>query len=176
MPAPAPPPNVRRILVVEDEYLIAVEMKRWLQAAGFDVVGPVPSMTQALDLIENHELDAAVLDVNLGNGETAHPVADRLRTLGVPYLFATGDVRATGAAAEQHGPRLEKQFIPRDLVQALVVVVDKQPERDQGERGGHEEHAAAQPASVEPIAWPPLENGTCTMSSCSESRNSSPSR
>lgn len=123
MPAPAPPPNVRRILVVEDEYLIAVEMKRWLQAAGFDVVGPVPSMTQALDLIENHELDAAVLDVNLGNGETAHPVADRLSALGVPYLFATGDVRATGAAAEQHGPRLEKPFIARDLVQALCKLL-----------------------------------------------------
>lgn len=78
MPDPVSPPERRRILVVEDEYLIAVEMKRWLQAAGFEVVGPVPSVTRPLRLIETGGLDAAALDVNLGDGETAQPVADRL--------------------------------------------------------------------------------------------------
>ncbi|MBE7246447.1 MAG: response regulator, partial [Actinomycetospora chiangmaiensis] len=61
----------RRILVVEDEYIIAVEVKRWLLAAGCDVLGPVPSVDQALDLVEDRRPDAAVLDVNLGDGCTA---------------------------------------------------------------------------------------------------------
>ena len=51
-----------RILVVEDEYLIAMQVKRWLQVAGCEVLGPVPSVDQALDLIETCCPDAAVLE------------------------------------------------------------------------------------------------------------------
>jgi DNA-binding response OmpR family regulator len=124
MSAPALPPNGRRILVVEDEYLIASEMKRWLQSAGFEVIGPVPSVEKALTLIEGAGPDAAVLDVNLGAGETAYPVADRLSALGVPYLFATGDVRVPAPSAEDGPPRLEKPFVAQQLVHALCQLLD----------------------------------------------------
>ncbi|MDQ0524214.1 response regulator [Methylobacterium gregans] len=110
----------RRILVVEDEYLIAMEVKRWLQEAGFEVLGPVPSVDQALDLVEDCRPDAAVLDVSLGDGEDVYPVADKLGVLSVPYLFATGDVRLADTSVYRHQPRLEKPFLEAELVRAVV--------------------------------------------------------
>ena len=109
--------------MVEDEYLIASEVKRWLQAAGFEVLGPVPSVDQALDLIEGRRPDAAVLDVNLGEGDNAYPLAEKLSVMGVPYLFATGDVRLTDASAYRNRPRLEKPFVARALVRALSEIL-----------------------------------------------------
>ncbi|MGX9981573.1 response regulator [Methylobacterium fujisawaense] len=113
----------RRILVVEDEYLIATEMKRWLQAAGSKVIGPVPSVVQALDLLAEHCPDAAVLDVNLGYGDTVYPVADKLGDLDVPYLFATGDVKLADTSVYRDRPRLEKPFLEKELVRALTNLI-----------------------------------------------------
>ena len=123
MPDAAQPLDGRRILIVEDEYLIAMEMKRWLLAAGAEVVGPVPSVKRALDLIENDGIDAAVLDVNLGNGATVYPVADKLSALGVPYLFATGDVKISAADAYRQQPRLEKPFVEAELLRATGKLI-----------------------------------------------------
>jgi CheY-like chemotaxis protein len=109
-----------RILVVEDEFLIAMEMKRWLQAAGAEVLGPVPSVDRALDLIKDQRPDTAVLDVNLGYDDDVYPVADKLNVLGVPYLFATGDVRVSEAFEYAAKLRLEKPFVEAELVRALV--------------------------------------------------------
>ena len=119
----AQPLEGRRILIVEDEYLIAMQVKRWLLAAGAAVVGPVPSVARALDLIEDEGIDAAVLDVNLGNGDTVYPVADKLSALGVPYLFATGDVKMSGADAHRQQPRLEKPFVEAELLRATVKLI-----------------------------------------------------
>lgn len=109
----------RRVLIVEDEYLIAIEVKRWLRTAGATVAGPVPSAEQAFDLIEDESIDAAVLDLNLGDGDTAYPVADRLAALGVPYLFATGDMRVADTSAYRGRPRLEKPYLEAELIHAL---------------------------------------------------------
>jgi len=125
MPQPTHPLAGRRILVVEDEYLIAIEVKRWLMTAGAEIVGPVPSVKQALDLLADHDLDAAVLDVNLGDGARVYPVADELSAIGVPYLFATGDVKVADASGYQHQPRLEKPFSAAELVRALVELSTK---------------------------------------------------
>ncbi|WCS24543.1 response regulator [Methylobacterium sp. NMS14P] len=123
MPEAVPPLSGCRVLVVEDEYLIASEVKRWLRSAGAEVIGPVPRVELALDLIAETQPDAAVLDVNLGDGNTVYPVADRLGVLGVPYLFATGDVRVSGAAAETRRPILEKPFVAAELVRAVTKLV-----------------------------------------------------
>ena len=120
MSPPISPLADRRILLVEDEYLIAIEVKRWLQNAGAQVIGPVPSVERALDLIEAGALDAAILDVNLGNGETAYPIADELGALGVPYLFATGDVKLGESSVYRHRPRLEKPFVQAELVRVVA--------------------------------------------------------
>ncbi|MCJ2084734.1 response regulator [Methylobacterium sp. E-005] len=119
----ARPLGGRRILIVEDEYLIAMEVKRWLLAAGAEVVGPVPNVERALDVIADEGLDAAVLDVNLDHGDTVYPVADKLSALGVPYLFATGDVKISCADAYRQRPRLEKPFGEAELLQATAALV-----------------------------------------------------
>jgi DNA-binding response OmpR family regulator len=120
---PARPLTGHRILVVEDEYLIAMGLKRWLLAAGATVAGPVPSVDQALALIDDGGLTAAVLDVNLGDGNTVYPVASELGALGVPYLFATGDVKLSGADAYRDRPRLTKPYLEAELVRALVELI-----------------------------------------------------
>lgn len=79
-----------KILVVEDNYFLAYEMETWLRQSGAKVIGPVSSVSTALQSIDRQVPDLAVLDVNLIGGEYSFPVAERLSRLDIPYLFATG--------------------------------------------------------------------------------------
>lgn len=89
-----PAANLRgkRLLVVEDHYLIANELARFLEALGAEVVGPAGAVADALSLIElnGERLHGAVLDVNLRHHERVFPVADALADQGVPFVFTTG--------------------------------------------------------------------------------------
>jgi two-component SAPR family response regulator len=78
----------KRILVVEDEYFLADDVRRKLIELGASVVGPAASVEQALVLIDDTAIDAAILDVHLGD-EFVFPVAERLEELEVPFVFAT---------------------------------------------------------------------------------------
>jgi DNA-binding response OmpR family regulator len=78
-----------RVLVVEDEAVIATEVEHGLKAAGCLVVGPAASMDGALSLLDRQQVDAALLDINL-NGELVFPVADLLVARQVPFVFLTG--------------------------------------------------------------------------------------
>ena len=88
---PVPDTRGRRILVVEDDFLIAQDLQRALEALGAVVLGPVPRVADALAMLEGEAVqpDAATLDVNL-DGEMVYPLADDLRARGVPFLFVTG--------------------------------------------------------------------------------------
>lgn len=123
MSCPIVAPSGCRVLVVEDEYLIAIELKRWLQDAGVEVIRLVPSVEQTLDLVEDHCLDAAVLDINLGDGDTTYPIADRLDVLRVPYLFATGEVHRARAGGYSNPPLLEKPYSKADLLRVLSGMI-----------------------------------------------------
>ena len=114
-----------RLLLVEDEYLIVEVMEKWLSEAGAIVVGAVPTVEEALELIEKEagRFDAAVLDINLGRGATAYPIADRLNALRVPYLFATGDVQIIGNPTHQGRPQLAKPIGRRQLLSALETLL-----------------------------------------------------
>jgi CheY-like chemotaxis protein len=79
----------KRILVVEDDYLVAMDIVRALERAGAEVIGPAPAVEAALAALEQTVLDGAILDINLG-GEMAFPVADALMARGIPFIFATG--------------------------------------------------------------------------------------
>ncbi len=80
----------RRVLLAEDEYFIMQDLRSSLESLGVTVVGPVPSVAEALALIEaGAAVDAAVLDVNL-RGEKVYPVADALSARGIPFVFSTG--------------------------------------------------------------------------------------
>ncbi len=79
----------KRILIVEDEALIALSLEEMAKDAGCEVVGPASNVDEALSIIENQPIELALLDFNLG-GETSLPVAHALRSRGVPFTFLTG--------------------------------------------------------------------------------------
>lgn len=76
------------VLVVEDEVFIAMEVQAVLIDHGFHVLGPVPSVEEALDLLASQTPDAAVLDVSL-RGELVSPVAEALRRMDVPFVVTS---------------------------------------------------------------------------------------
>ena len=79
-----------RILVLEDEWLLAELVEDAIREFGFEVVGPAPSVKLALELIRSEEISAAVLDVSLGDGEDSFPVARLLAERDIPFMFVTG--------------------------------------------------------------------------------------
>ena len=109
----------RRVLLVEDDYFIVDDMVRAFRASGADVIGPVPSVEGALDLIaETAHLDGAVLDINL-RGEMVYPVADALRERGVPFVFATGYDQAVIPPRYAEVTRCEKPVDPSTVAKTL---------------------------------------------------------
>ncbi len=107
-----------RVLIAEDEWLIATVIERTLLDAGIEVAGIAGSITSALQLLDSREFDAAVLDVNLG-GASATPIAAALSKRGVPYLVISGyaDRQRSGLLAA--APFIGKPFAPHTLVAAL---------------------------------------------------------
>ncbi len=111
----------KRILVVEDEALIAVMVEDMLTEMGSVVIGPAGTIEAALAFARSEEIDAAVLDVNV-RGERIDPVADALMSRGVPVLFATGygEVRlASGAATTVIDKPYTQEKLARGLAAAL---------------------------------------------------------
>ncbi|MGH6788212.1 MAG: response regulator [Pseudolabrys sp.] len=78
-----------RIMIVEDEALVAMAARDLMMELGFSVVGPFSKMSEAITALKDGDIDAAILDVNL-SGELVYPLADILATGGVPFIFATG--------------------------------------------------------------------------------------
>jgi len=78
----------KRILIVEDEIIVALNLADKITADGAKAVGPVPTVNAALDVIANTELDGVILDVKL-RGEMAFPVADVLADRHIPFVFMT---------------------------------------------------------------------------------------
>lgn len=113
----------RRLLVVEDEYFIAEDIRAILERHGAIVIGPVGELAEARDILACEDrIDAAVLDINL-HGETVFPLADVLRARGVPFVFATGYSEAAIPSSYGDVPRWEKPYDYDDLVDALPSLV-----------------------------------------------------
>src|SRR5450759_3991479 len=79
----------RRVLMVEDEMIVAWLLEDTLTDLGCAVIGPAGNVNQALAMIEAEAIDVAVLDINL-NGQMSYPIADALAARGVPLVFSTG--------------------------------------------------------------------------------------
>lgn len=98
----------RRLLVVEDMFLVAEELSDTLQDWGCDVVGPAARLVEALDLVAREKLDGALLDVNLGD-ERCFPIAQALLEKRVPFIFLTGyDMSSAFPPEFEDIPRLAK--------------------------------------------------------------------
>jgi CheY-like chemotaxis protein len=108
----------KRVLVVEDEYLIAMDMSAYLEAEGAHVVGPASNVNAALEALQRAELDGAILDVNL-RGEMAYPVADALAARGIPFVFTTGYDARMMPARFADVKRCEKPTTPEAIGRAL---------------------------------------------------------
>jgi DNA-binding response OmpR family regulator len=96
-----------RVLVVEDEFVVALGMERALAEAGCKVVGPFGRVSQAARAAGTADLDGAILDVRL-HGETVSPVAEKLVRDGVPVLFATASTDSELSPGLRKLPRLSK--------------------------------------------------------------------
>ena len=120
-PRVPPPPPGRLVLVVEDEFLIALDLEQLLRRHGWRVLGPAATVDQALRLLRGGETpDVALLDVNL-RGEPVTPVAEELRARGVPFVLASAYDRLGPAAAALAGAlNVGKPTDERRLLAALA--------------------------------------------------------
>lgn len=111
-----------RVLVVEDELLIALALETTLTTAGYSVAGPCSDVDTALRSLRGPAVDAALLDIDL-DGQKVFPVADALADSGVPFAFLTGYGKA--AVPERHAGRrqVNKPYMPRDLLKALEDII-----------------------------------------------------
>jgi len=114
-----------RVLVVEDEPLVAIMLEDALQDFGYQVVGPVENLKAAIQLVGSERLDAAVLDINI-DGAISDAGADKLMTRGIPFLFVSGYARDLGL---RYGtvPLLRKPFTTNDLHRAVAALVSRVP-------------------------------------------------
>jgi DNA-binding response OmpR family regulator len=108
-----------KVLIVEDEPIVAFEIENILQEAGFEIVGCVGSLNKALATLKDTDCDIAVLDANL-RGDSAAPMAMALRERGRPFLFVSGFERANLPAAFLDEPLLSKPFEPGELIAAVT--------------------------------------------------------
>lgn len=115
-----------RLLIVEDEWLIAAEYAFLLRNAGHSVSGPFARVAPALEAIEKDDINAALLDVNLGK-DNSFPVARSLQTRGIPFAFLTGHADREELAAFGPTPVLTKPVAPEALLAVLQKLCPPDP-------------------------------------------------
>ena len=98
-----------KVLVVEDEFLVAMLIQEFLEEAGCVVAGPIPRVAEAVEAAGRDAYDAAVLDVNLA-GERIDPVAEALSRRKIPFVFVTGYGMGALPGEYAQRPRLCKPF------------------------------------------------------------------
>ncbi len=109
----------RKVLVVEDEMMIAMLIEDMLDEFGCRLVGPATSVPRALELIGNQSIEVAILDLNL-DGKDTYAIADALQRNNVPFIFATGYGSAGLRQEYENRPVLQKPFQQKDLETALA--------------------------------------------------------
>lgn len=110
----APQGKAIRVLVVEDEPLIALQIAQLLKQEGCEIVGPAASVGEALNLVTASGFDAALLDIDL-NGARSFPIADLLQEQGTPYAFLSGFGASELPARFELSPLLTKPICPNEL-------------------------------------------------------------
>jgi DNA-binding response OmpR family regulator len=112
----------RRVLVIEDEALVAMLIEDMIHDSGAEMVGAASTLTDALALARDAQADVALLDINLG-GALAYPVADVLRERGMPIVFTSGYGSAGLIERFQDCPILDKPFDQHSLEKAIHAIL-----------------------------------------------------
>ncbi|HWG03577.1 MAG TPA: response regulator [Beijerinckiaceae bacterium] len=112
----------KRILVVEDEPFIALELEEMIVDLGGTLAGSFAQVGEALVVIQTGGVDAAILDVNLGT-QRVDPVADALAALNCPFVFTTGYGRIGVPGAYSDRAVVEKPFTYDDIAAALIAEI-----------------------------------------------------
>jgi len=114
-----------KVLILDDQQLIAYNMAKMLEKSGFEIIGPYANISTALKGLENLNPDIAILDINMGDGTTSEPLADELMERNIPFAFVTGygsvDIISTRFKdiIKMHKPVRSDQFI--EMVKKLVA-------------------------------------------------------
>lgn len=116
-----------RILVVEDEYFVAVELCEVLKTSGAEVIGPAPTVDKAIEEMATGDVHGAVLDVNL-RGEAVFAVSDLLKAQGVPLLYVTGYDREALPEERRGAVVLGKPIDADRLVRAAARLFRRSPD------------------------------------------------
>jgi CheY-like chemotaxis protein len=115
-----------RVLIVEDEAMIAMLVEDMVVDFGSEVVGPVAQLSSAISLAQTAELDAAILDINVG-GSVIFPVADILKNRDIPFIFATGYGSMGLPDRFRNSHTLPKPFSYQSLAESLRTVLASRP-------------------------------------------------
>ena len=123
----ADPEGLRRVLLVEDEELVAMAMAEELKAHGWTVVGPATTLEEAQELVSSHgRLDAAILDIHL-HGRWVHALAEQLKLRGVPFVICTGYELVDPDGRFGNVPLIAKPIAPHHLGATLDALLTATP-------------------------------------------------
>ncbi len=112
--------HLNRILVVEDEALILLDLQQTLEDAGVRDVIITATTEEAMAAIDAHGFDAAVLDLHLGRSGWSYDIAHTLQAIGVPFVFSSGSAEV--ADGFRHVPLITKPFSEEQMIAALLQV------------------------------------------------------
>ncbi|MEL1249905.1 response regulator [Aurantiacibacter gilvus] len=111
---------MKTILVLEDEPLIAMDLRYAVEDLGFEVLAAIDN-DEALAAIEGREVDGAILDVSLGAGKTCEPTASELHARAIPFILHTGDLDRVGETLRAIGAPIMPKPSPSDVVANRLV-------------------------------------------------------
>lgn len=120
-------PAAKRVLIVEDEVLLALHLEDLLTELGHEVVGQATRIEMAMELARDTDFDFAVLDINVA-GTKSFPVADILRQRGIPFAFATGYGAEGLTDGYRDTPTLRKPYAQEDLERTIAQVFADGPD------------------------------------------------
>jgi DNA-binding response OmpR family regulator len=112
----------KRVLVVEDEPFLAMDVADLLNDAGFDVIGPATTVADALALLDRSGCDVGVLDIHLGH-EDSEPVALALKSIGTPFVVVSGNSQKHSPPGFEGAPFLSKPISVSTLITLLRSIV-----------------------------------------------------
>ncbi|HUE63549.1 MAG TPA: response regulator [Rhizomicrobium sp.] len=116
------PDSRKRLLLVEDEFLLSAVLSADLQTAGYDVLGPFATVTEAMHAVQAESFDGAILDINL-RGELVYPLAEELARHGIPFLFLSGYEASNMPVPFRGHARLSKPADPAVLTHAVRTML-----------------------------------------------------